>query len=64
MRPTLAWPMALTSLGVHRLLSSAFVPVNVLATIVIGRSEKAIDLATPASKLHRDSRVVLPEVVS
>jgi aerobic C4-dicarboxylate transport protein len=44
-------------LGVHRLLSSAFVPVNVLgnalATIVIGRLEKAIDLPTLASELSR-----------
>ena len=44
-------------LGVHRLLSSAFVPVNVLgnalATIVMGRMEKAVDLPTLASELQR-----------
>ena len=44
-------------LGVHRLLSSAFVPVNVLgnalATIVMGRMEKAVDVAKLASELRR-----------
>jgi aerobic C4-dicarboxylate transport protein len=44
-------------LGVHRLLSSVFVPVNVLgnalATIVMGRMEKAVDLPTLASELQR-----------
>lgn len=44
-------------LGVHRLLSSAFVPVNVLgnalATIVMGRMEKAVDLPTLAAELER-----------
>jgi len=44
-------------LGVHRLLSSAFVPVNVLgnalATIVIARNERAIDMSTLASELYR-----------
>ena len=44
-------------LGVHRLLSSAFVPVNVLgnalATIVIARMERAIDMPTFESELHR-----------
>jgi aerobic C4-dicarboxylate transport protein len=42
-------------LGVHRLLSSAFVPVNVLgnalATIVIGRLENAVDKATFDSEM-------------
>lgn len=42
-------------LGVHRLLSSVFVPVNVLgnavATIVMGRMEKAVDLAKLATEL-------------
>jgi len=42
-------------LGVHRLLSSAFVPVNVLgnaiATLVIGRMERAIDVETLESEL-------------
>src|SRR5579862_3269769 len=42
-------------LGVHSLLSSAFVPVNVLgnslATIVIGRMERAVDLQTLQSEL-------------
>lgn len=44
-------------LGVHRLLSSAFVPVNVLgnalATIVIAKLEKAVDLVTLDSELLR-----------
>ena len=43
-------------LGVHSLLSSAFVPVNVLgnslATIVIGRTEQAVDLQTLQSELR------------
>jgi len=43
-------------LGVHSLLSSAFVPVNVLgnslATIVIGRMEQAVDLRTLQSELR------------
>ena len=48
-------------LGVHRLLSSAFVPVNVLgnalATIVIGRMERAIDVPMFDSALsgHREA---------
>jgi Na+/H+-dicarboxylate symporter len=44
-------------LGVHRLLSSAFVPVNVLgnaiATLAIARMEGALDEASCASELHR-----------
>ncbi len=44
-------------LGVHSLLSSAFVPVNVLgnslATIVIARTERAVDLQTLQSELQR-----------
>jgi aerobic C4-dicarboxylate transport protein len=44
-------------LGVHRLLSSAFVPVNVLgnaiATLAIARTERAIDVATFESELRR-----------
>ncbi len=44
-------------LGVHRLLSSAFVPVNVLgnaiATLAIARMEHAIDVPTFESELHR-----------
>jgi len=44
-------------LGVHRLLSSAFVPVNVLgnavATLVIARMERALDMATFQAELHR-----------
>jgi aerobic C4-dicarboxylate transport protein len=44
-------------LGVHRLLSSAFVPVNVLgnaiATLAIARMERAIDVDTFAAELHR-----------
>jgi aerobic C4-dicarboxylate transport protein len=43
-------------LGVHSLLSSAFVPVNVLgnslATIVIARMEQAVDLQTLHSELR------------
>jgi aerobic C4-dicarboxylate transport protein len=46
-------------LGVHRLLSSAFVPVNVLgnalATIVIARWEGALDKATLDFELRRDA---------
>ncbi len=44
-------------LGVHSLLSSVFVPVNVLgnsiATIVIGRTEGAVDLGTLQAELRR-----------
>jgi aerobic C4-dicarboxylate transport protein len=44
-------------LGVHRLLSSAFVPVNVLgnavATLAIARMERAIDVPTFEAELHR-----------
>ena len=44
-------------LGVHRLLSSAFVPVNVLgnalATLVIASMEKAVDRPTLESELQR-----------
>lgn len=47
-------------LGVHRLLSSAFVPINVLgnaiATLVIARMERALDLETFAFELHRPAR--------
>jgi aerobic C4-dicarboxylate transport protein len=43
-------------LGVHRLLSSAFVPVNVLgnaiATLAIARMERAIDMETFESELN------------
>jgi aerobic C4-dicarboxylate transport protein len=43
-------------LGVHRLLSSAFVPVNVLgnalATVVMARWERALDMKTVHSELH------------
>ncbi|HYM18301.1 MAG TPA: cation:dicarboxylase symporter family transporter [Micropepsaceae bacterium] len=46
-------------LGVHRLLSSAFVPVNVLgnalATIVIARWEKALDVPTLETELRREA---------
>lgn len=49
-------------LGVHRLLSSAFVPVNVLgnalATIVIGRLENAVDLPALDSGLRREAEMV------
>ena len=44
-------------LGVHRLLSSVFVPVNVLgnavATLVIARMERALDVPTFESELRR-----------
>jgi aerobic C4-dicarboxylate transport protein len=44
-------------LGVHRLLSSVFVPVNVLgnaiATLVIARMEKALDVERFESELRR-----------
>ena len=47
-------------LGVHRLLSSVFVPVNVLgnaiATLVIGKMERAIDLQTFESELKSGIR--------
>ena len=46
-------------LGVHRFLSSAFVPVNVLgnaiATLAIARMERALDLETFTSELSRPS---------
>jgi aerobic C4-dicarboxylate transport protein len=46
-------------LGVHRLLSSAFVPVNVLgnalATIVVAKFERALDTGTLESELHRET---------
>jgi aerobic C4-dicarboxylate transport protein len=49
-------------LGVHRLLSSAFVPVNVLgnalATLVIARMERAVDLPTLDSELRREIGLV------
>ena len=49
-------------LGVHRLLSSAFVPVNVLgnalATIVIARMEKAVDLPALDSGLRGNVEMV------
>ena len=45
-------------LGVHRLLSSVFVPVNVLgnalATLVIARMERAVDIPTLESELRRE----------
>jgi aerobic C4-dicarboxylate transport protein len=51
-------------LGVHRLLSSAFVPVNVLgnaiATLAIARMERAIDVDTFAAELHRPVAADLP----
>jgi aerobic C4-dicarboxylate transport protein len=51
-------------LGVHRLLSSAFVPVNVLgnaiATLAIARMERAIDVDTVAAELHRPVAADLP----
>jgi aerobic C4-dicarboxylate transport protein len=51
-------------LGVHRLLSSAFVPVNVLgnavATLVIARMEGALDLPTFTSELRRPIGAEVP----
>jgi aerobic C4-dicarboxylate transport protein len=51
-------------LGVHRLLSSAFVPVNVLgnaiATLVIARMEGALDDETFASELRRPVGAEVP----
>jgi aerobic C4-dicarboxylate transport protein len=51
-------------LGVHSLLSSAFVPVNVLgnslATIVIGRMEHAVDLPTLQAALQRGPGEAVP----
>jgi aerobic C4-dicarboxylate transport protein len=48
-------------LGVHSLLSSAFVPVNVLgnslATIVMGRMERAVDMPTLRSALQSGPEV-------
>jgi aerobic C4-dicarboxylate transport protein len=54
-------------LGVHRLLSSAFVPVNVLgnaiATLAIGRMERAIDVETFESELNSGIRYQVTGVV-
>ncbi len=51
-------------LGVHSLLSSVFVPVNVLgnslATIVIARTERAIDLQTLHSELKNGPEEAVP----
>ena len=51
-------------LGVHRLLSSAFVPINVLgnaiATLVIARMEKALDVPTFESELRRPAGADVP----
>ena len=54
-------------LGVHRLLSSAFVPVNVLgnaiATLAIARMERAIDTETLESELNSGIRFQVSGVV-
>jgi aerobic C4-dicarboxylate transport protein len=54
-------------LGVHRLLSSAFVPVNVLgntiATLAIARMERAIDMQTLESELKSGIRYQVSGVV-
>ncbi len=54
-------------LGVHRLLSSVFVPVNVLgnalATIVIGRMERAVDMPTLHSALQGDPEAIASGVL-
>jgi aerobic C4-dicarboxylate transport protein len=51
-------------LGVHRLLSSVFVPINVLgnaiATLAIARMEQAIDVATFESELRRPVGAEVP----
>ena len=51
-------------LGVHRLLSSAFVPINVLgnaiATLVIARMERALDLQRFESELRRSVGADVP----
>jgi len=51
-------------LGVHSLLSSAFVPVNVLgnslATIVMARMEHAVDLPTLRSRLQSGPEETVP----
>ena len=51
-------------LGVHRLLSSAFVPVNVLgnslATIIIARMEKAVDWPLLQAELRSAEPVAEP----
>jgi aerobic C4-dicarboxylate transport protein len=51
-------------LGVHRLLSSAFVPVNVLgnaiATLVMARMERALDVPTFESELQRPVGADMP----
>lgn len=51
-------------LGVHRLLSSAFVPVNVLgnaiATLVMARMERALDVPRFESELHRPLGADIP----
>jgi aerobic C4-dicarboxylate transport protein len=54
-------------LGVHSLLSSAFVPVNVLgnslATIVMARMERAVDLPTLQSRLQSGPEETVPSVL-
>jgi aerobic C4-dicarboxylate transport protein len=53
-------------LGVHSLLSAAFVPVNVLgnslATIVMGRMENAIDLPTMKYELQNGPDKSVPQM--
>ena len=50
-------------LGVHRLLSSAFVPVNVLgnaiATLAIARMERAVDVETLEAELQSDTSYLI-----
>ena len=52
-------------LGVHRLLSSAFVPVNVLgnaiATLVIARMEQALDVPRFESRHPDQSKAAVPQ---
>src|SRR5579863_5555838 len=54
-------------LGVHRLLSYEFVPVNVLgnslATIVIARMERAVDLPTLQSRLQSSPEEAAPSAL-
>jgi len=51
-------------LGVHRLLSSAFVPVNVLgnaiATLAVARMERALDVPRFESELRRPVGAEVP----
>ena len=51
-------------LGVHRLLSSAFVPVNILgqavATLAVAKMERALDVPTFLAELDRPVGTEVP----